>query len=124
LLHYAGGSVVAHVLIVDSHAAAREQLVRLLEQTGHAATAVATVSEAASILQTLLPDLLATDAVLMDGSSANLVQQAEALDTKILMMSGNADRIIEFEAAGQAYLSKPFLPDLFLRRVEEILSAE
>ena len=62
LLHYAGGSIMAHVLIVDSHAGVREQLVRLLEQAGHAATAVATVSEAASMLPTLAPDLLATDA--------------------------------------------------------------
>jgi len=124
LLHYAGGSIMAHVLIVDSHAGVREQLVRLLEQAGHAATAVATVSEAASMLPTLAPDLLATDAVLTDGSSANLVQQARVLRTKTLMMSGNSDRIIEFEAAGQPYLSKPFQPDLFLKRVEEIVSTQ
>jgi DNA-binding response OmpR family regulator len=102
----------------------RERLVQLLEQAGHAATAVGTVSEAASMLPTLAPDLLATDAVLMDGSSANLARQAEALGTKTLMMSGNSDRIIEFEAAGQPYLSKPFLPDLFLKRVEEVLSTK
>jgi DNA-binding response OmpR family regulator len=113
---------MAHVLIVDSHAGVHEQLVQLLERAGHAATAVGTVSEAASILQTLVPDLLATDAVLTDGSSANLVQQDEALGTKTLMMTGNSDRIIECEASGQPYLSKPFLPDLFLKRVEEVLS--
>jgi DNA-binding response OmpR family regulator len=113
---------MARVLIVDSQVGIREQLVRLLEQAGHAATAVATVSEAASMLQTLVPDLLATDAVLTDGSSTNLVQQAEALGTKTLMMTGNSDRIVECEAAGQPYLSKPFLPDLFLKRVEEIVS--
>jgi hypothetical protein len=59
LLHYAGGSIMAHVLMVDSHAGVREQVVRLLEQAGHSATAVATVSEAASMLPTLVPDLLA-----------------------------------------------------------------
>jgi len=115
---------MAHVLIVDSHAGVHEQLVRLLEKAGHAATAVATVSEAASMLPTLVPDLLATDAVLTDGSGANLVQQAKALGTKTLMMTGNSDRIVECEAAGQSYLSKPFLPDLFLKRVEEVLSTK
>ena len=114
---------MAHVLIVDSQVGVREQLVRLLEQAGHAATAVATVSEAATMLPTLVPDLLATDAVLTDGSSTNLVQQAETLGTKTLMMTGNSDRIVECEAAGQPYLSKPFPVGVFVQRVEELLTS-
>jgi hypothetical protein len=39
-------SDMAYILIVDSQAEFRQQLVRLLEQAGHRATAVATVSEA------------------------------------------------------------------------------
>jgi DNA-binding response OmpR family regulator len=39
------------------------------------------------------------------------------------MMTGSPDRIIEFDGAGQPYLSKPFPPDVFLQRVEEILVA-
>ena len=35
------------------------------------------------------------------------------------MMTGNPDRIIEFDGAGQPYLSKPFLPDLFVQRMRE-----
>jgi DNA-binding response OmpR family regulator len=61
------------------------------------------------------------DVSLTDGSSTNLVQQAEAAGAKTLMMTGNPDRIIEFDAAGQPYLSKPFPSDLFLERVREIL---
>jgi hypothetical protein len=60
----------------------------LLEQAGHRATAFATVSEARSLLQDEVPDLLATDAVLIDGSSTSLVQQAEAAGAKILIMTG------------------------------------
>jgi DNA-binding response OmpR family regulator len=114
---------MAFVLIVDSQAGVRQQLVRLLEQAGHRVTAVATVSEATSVLKAELPDLLATDAVLIDGSSTNLVQQAEAAGAKTLMMTGNPDRITEFDGAGQPYLSKPFLPDVFLQRVQQILGA-
>jgi DNA-binding response OmpR family regulator len=66
--------------------------------------------------------LLATDVVLTDGSSASLVRQAEATGVKTLMMTGNPYRIIEFDGAGQPYLSKPFPPEAFLQRVEEILS--
>jgi len=69
---------MAYILIIDSQADLRERLIRLLEQAGHRAPAV-TVSEASTILQAEVPDLLATDVVLVDGSSTSL-QQAEARD--------------------------------------------
>jgi DNA-binding response OmpR family regulator len=68
------------------------------------ATAVALVSEATSLLQAEVPDLLATDVVLTDGSSTSLVQEAELAGANTLMMTGNPDRIIEFDGAGQPYL--------------------
>ena len=67
------------------------------------------------------PDLLATDVILTDGSSTGLVQQAEVLGAKTLMMTGNPSRILEFDGAGQPYLSKPFPVEVFLQRVEEVL---
>ena len=115
---------MAYVLIVDSHAGVRRHLARLLDQAGDRAIAVATVSEAISLLRAEVPDLLATEAVLIDGASTNLVQQAEAVGAKVLMMTGNPDRIVEFDGAGQPYLSKPFVPEAFLQRVQEILAAE
>ena len=48
---------MAYLLIVDTQAEFRQQLVRLLEQAGHRATAVATISEAIRILQAGVPDL-------------------------------------------------------------------
>jgi DNA-binding response OmpR family regulator len=42
---------------------------------------------------------------------------------KTLMMTGSPDRIMEFDGAGQPYLSKPFPPDVFLKRVQEMLAA-
>jgi DNA-binding NtrC family response regulator len=73
---------MAYILIVDSQVEFRQQLVRLLEQAGHRAIAVALVSEATSLLQAEVPDVLATDVVLTDGSSTSLVQQAEAAGGK------------------------------------------
>jgi ActR/RegA family two-component response regulator len=58
-----------YIVIVDSHAEFCQQLLRGLEEAGHRATAVATVSEAASLIQGRVPDRLAADAVLIDGSS-------------------------------------------------------
>jgi|SRR5215469_7200833 len=115
---------MAYILIIDSQAEFRHQLVRLLEQVGHRAIAVATVSEATNLLRTEVPDLLATDVILTDGSSATLVQQAEAAGVKTLMMTGNPDRIIDFEAVDQPYLSKPCPSGLFVQRVKELLAAE
>ena len=114
---------MARILIVDTQSELRHRLVRLLEQAGHSATAVATVSEAACILREDVPDLLATNVVLIDGSGIGLAKQAEAAGAKILMMTGSPDRIVEFEGAGQRYLSKPFAPEAFWQRVQEILSS-
>src|SRR5580693_1702769 len=110
---------MAYILIVDSQVEFRQQLLRLLEDAGHRATAVATVTEAANMLQTEV--LLATDAVLTDGSSTSLAKQTEAAGAKILMMTGSPDRIVEFDGAGQPYVSKPFSLDAFVQRVREIL---
>ena len=111
-----------YILIVDSQTEFRQQLVRLLGQASHRATAIALVSEATSLLQAEVSDVLATDVVLTDGSSTSLVQQAGSAGAKTLMMTGNPERIIEFDGAGQPYLSKPFRPEAFLERVQEILA--
>ena len=69
---------MAHIIIVDTQAQLRDQLALLLERAGHRATAVATVSEATNLLQAEIPDLLATDVVLIDGSSTSLAQQGRS----------------------------------------------
>jgi hypothetical protein len=38
-------------------------------------------------------------------------------------MTGNPDRIVEFDGAGQPFLSKLFPADAFVQRVQEILGA-
>ena len=50
-------------------------------------------------------------------------RRARKAGEKILMMTGSSDRILEFDGAGQPYLSKPFPPDVFLQRVEELLAS-
>jgi CheY-like chemotaxis protein len=45
---------MAYILIVDTQAEFRQQLVRLLEQAGHRAVAVATISEAGGICRRAL----------------------------------------------------------------------
>ena len=115
---------MARILIVDTQSELRHQLVRLLEQAGHSAIAVATISEATTILRDDVPDLLATNVVLIDGSgTTNLAKQAEAAGAKVLMITGSPDRIVEFDGSGQRYLSKPFPAEAFLRRVQEMLSS-
>jgi DNA-binding response OmpR family regulator len=113
---------MARLLIVETQINVRHTLVNLLEQAGHSATAVTTLTEAAGILAVDVPDLLATDVVLIDGSSTSLVKQAEAAGAKTLIMTGSPDRIVEFDGSGQPYLSKPFPPEAFLQRVQQILS--
>ena len=111
---------MAYILIVDSQAGFRQQLVLQLEKAGHRAAAVATVSAATKLIEDEVPDLLATDGVLSDGSSTSL-QQAETADAKILMLTGDPDRIVELDGAGQPYVSKPVAPEAFVERVRQVL---
>jgi DNA-binding response OmpR family regulator len=113
---------MAYILIVDSQAEFRQQLVLQLDKAGHRAAAVATVSAATQLIEDEVPDLLATDGVLSDGSSTSLVQLAEAAGAKVLMMTGNPDRIIELDGAGQPYVSKPVAPEAFVQRVRRCLA--
>jgi DNA-binding response OmpR family regulator len=112
---------MAYILIVDSQAEFRQQLVLQLDKAGHRAAAVATVSAAIKLIEDEVPDSLATDGVMSDGSSASLVQQAEAAGAKVLMMTENPDRIIEPDGAGQPYVSKPVAPEAFIQRVRQVL---
>ena len=77
---------MAYILIVDSQAEFCQQLVLQLDKAGHRAAAVATVSAAIKLIEDEVLDLLGTDGVLSDGSSASLVQQAEAAGAKVLMI--------------------------------------
>jgi DNA-binding response OmpR family regulator len=113
---------MARILIVDTQIERRHPFVRLLEQAGHSVIVVATISEATSFLEEQVPNLLATNVVLTDGSGAILAKRAGVAGAKTLMITGSPDRMIEFDDAGQRYLSKPFPPEAFLRQVQEILS--
>ena len=112
---------MAYILIVDSQAEFGQQLVLQLEKADHRATAVATVSAATKFMEDEVPDLLATDGVLSDGSSTSLVQQAKTAGAKVLMMTGNPDRIVELDGADQPYVSKPVPPEAFVQRVRQVL---
>jgi DNA-binding response OmpR family regulator len=115
---------MADILIVDTQIELRNQLVRLLKQAGHSVTAVATISEATSLLEERVPDLLVANVVLTDGSSASLAKQAAAAGAKTLMITGSPDRMIEFDGTGQQYLPKPLPSEAFVRPVHEILSLD
>jgi DNA-binding response OmpR family regulator len=45
------------------------------------------------------------------------------LGVKIIMMTGNPERIVEFDAARQPYLSKPFPAGALVEKVREVLTA-
>jgi DNA-binding NtrC family response regulator len=85
---------MARILIVETQTNVRHTLVNLLEQAGHSATAVATLAEAFSILAVDVPDLLATDVVLTDGSSTSLAKQAQMAGAKTLMMTGSSSLMV------------------------------
>lgn len=115
---------MAYILIVDREAAFRQYLIHLIEQAGHRAIAVAKIAEATRILQQITPDMLATDVVVADGSSAGLIRWVTRLGAQTLLMTRSSARMTEFDGAGQAYLQKPFLPQRFVQRVKEMLATK
>jgi len=114
---------MAYILIVDSQAEFRQELLRLLEQAGHAPPPSLLSRRPPTYSRPRCPTYWRQTPVLTDGSSASLANQAKAAGAKILMMTGNPDRIIEYDGAGQPYLSKPFQPEAFLQRVGEMPGA-
>jgi CheY-like chemotaxis protein len=49
---------MAYILILDTQAQFRQRLIRLIEQAGHRATAVATIGEATRVINEITPDRL------------------------------------------------------------------
>lgn len=115
---------MAYILIIDREAVFRQHLIHLIEQAGHRAIAVATIAEATRILQQITPDMLATDVVVADGSSAGLIRRVTRLGAQTLLMTRSPARMAEFDGAGQAYLQKPFLPQRFVQQVKEMLATK
>jgi PAS domain S-box-containing protein len=115
------------ILLVEDEAEVRRLVERLLRMHGYAVLAAASPAEAiASAKGAGRIDLLVTDVIMpgMNGREMARLLAAERPRMRVLYMSGYTDAAIAQQGIlppGQAFLSKPFTPDLLARKVREVL---
>jgi FixJ family two-component response regulator len=114
------------ILVVDDEEAIRELLMKLLQSAGHRVRAVGSAREAHAALKESPVSLLITDVKLPDQDGLALLQQACALDHRMmgLVMTGygTVDLAVQAMKAGAAeFLMKPFENDALQLIVNRLL---
>ena len=109
------------IVIVEDEDDVGAVLSAMLSQYGHRLAIVNDKSLADAIISALRPDLVIVDAKLRGGDGEEVAKTALALDTSVLLISGDPEVIERSTGGTVSFLAKPFrLPDL-QRRVEELL---
>ncbi len=118
----------AHLLVVDSDAAA-QQLIRLnLTRAGHAVESSADAESALLVLDDCLPDLLLVEWDLPGQSGVSLIRRIRAQqrtrDLPIIMVSARSsehDKVMALESGADDYITKPFGQREMIARIHSLL---
>ena len=116
------------VLLVEDDASVRELGSEILQGCGYTVIETGDPLEALTIGEDRKGaiDLLVTDLVMPGMNGSELANRLEAMrpGLRILCVSGYADQITAMSAddGGRAFLSKPFSPHAFAKKVHEVLA--
>jgi two-component system cell cycle sensor histidine kinase/response regulator CckA len=118
----------ATILVVEDEPAVRRLVATLLRRYGHQVLEAGDPDEGETVAAACAGalDLLVTDVVMPGRSGAELADQLTAArpELKVLYMSGYTENAIVHQGAlddGVAFVSKPFEPNAFLAKVQELL---
>jgi len=114
-----------HILVVDDDALMRRSLSLQLEQTGYRASTAASAEDALDLVKRDQPDLILLDVGLpgMDGLDALKHFQSDG-DVPIIFVTARRrelDTILGLEMGADAYITKPFNPDILLATIKSVL---
>ncbi|HXO29323.1 MAG TPA: response regulator [Thermoanaerobaculia bacterium] len=113
------------ILVVEDEASIRSLAREILEGQGYAVLEAARADEALrrAAEHTGPIHLLLTDVVMPGRSGVELAQDllARRPGLRVVYMSGYADRAVQADAPGVAFVQKPFDPSLLARRVRAML---
>ena len=114
-----------HILVVDDDALLRRSLSLQLEQAGYQASTAASAEDALALVRRDQPDLILLDVGLpgMDGLEA-LKHFQQAGDVPVIFVTARRrelDTILGLELGADAYITKPFNPDVLLATVKSVL---
>jgi DNA-binding response OmpR family regulator len=120
---------VAHILVADDDDLLGELLRFKLESAGHQVTIIEDGRSALSEAQTGNYDLLVLDAMMPVLSGPEVLRElvASGSSLPVVMLTsrkGQDDIIAALNAGARDYLTKPFIPDELLVRVNAVLKAE
>jgi len=118
------------ILVVEDESGVRELIVDVLMNAGYTVLAAPDGEKAEKLCKkhTGPLHLLVTDMVLPRMSGRDVAQKLAQYrpDAKVLFMSGYTDDVIFHSGAldpDMAFIEKPFSPDVFLRKVREVLDS-
>lgn len=121
---------MAHILIADDDELIAELASELLLDAGHACGWVTDAAAAWQCVRRKRPDILLLDHSMPGESGLTLLRRLRLsptlYDLPVIMftaMSGEQDHIQAIYAGAQDFLSKPFLPDELVVRVNRLLKA-
>lgn len=120
----------ATILVVEDEGDVRELARDVLEMNGYRVLEALDVADATRLAQTHPGpiDLLITDVMMPGATGPELARRLRAHrpGLPVLCMSGypeSADQRIDGEAGWNAWLQKPFTPDMLMRKVRECLTS-
>jgi PAS domain S-box-containing protein len=117
------------ILLVEDEDLVRELAEKVLIRGGYHVIAAHNAQEALSFIKkhSLTFDLVVTDIVMPGISGIELGQKIQAMrpEIKVLYMSGYDDRMLAVQGQYPTHVNfipKPFTPELFLRKVQDVLN--
>ncbi|MDX1415479.1 MAG: response regulator transcription factor [Candidatus Promineifilaceae bacterium] len=114
-----------YILVVDDDALLRRSLSLQLEQAGYRAGTAGSAEDALALVKRERPDLILLDVGLpgMDGLEALKHFQSD-YDVPVIFVSARRrelDTILGLELGADAYVTKPFNPDVLLATIKSVL---
>ena len=109
-----------HILIVEDDPLVAEVLQATLAMEYRTSRAK-TLGEARALFRTSHFDLLLIDPILSDGRADEIIELAEAVDTRVVTMSGYPADTIGLEHCVHPHLEKPFGRDMLMGMIERVL---
>jgi len=115
-----------HILVVDDDALMRRSVCFKLEQAGYRTSNAGTAEDALDLAKQDRPDLILLDIGLpgMDGLEALRHFQQEIDNVPVIFVTARRrelDTILGLELGADAYITKPFNPDVLLAHVKSVL---
>jgi DNA-binding response OmpR family regulator len=113
------------IQIIEDDKALREELAKLLENSGYETTMVTDFSDTLREMQTAHADLILLDINLPQTNGETLLQNfRKESDTPIIMLTSRTnelDEVVSISFGADDYITKPYNPTILLLRISAIL---